>query len=77
MVIGDGLRLVTFGIVAGLVAALSLTKFLRTLLYEVAPTSVVEFAGATVLLLVVTLVATLLPARRATRTQPAVVLRGE
>ena len=77
MVLGDGLRLVTVGIAAGLVAALTLTKFLRTLLYEVAPTSVAEFAGATVLLLAVTLVATLLPARRATRTQPAVVLRGE
>jgi len=77
MVFGDGLRLVTIGIVAGLVAALSLTKFLRTLLYEVGPTSVAEFVGATVLLLAVTLVATLLPARRATRTQPAVVLRGE
>jgi predicted permease len=77
MVLGDGLKLVTTGIVAGLVVALSLTKFLRGLLYQVAPTSIAEFAGATVLLLAVTLVATLLPARRATRTQPAVVLRGE
>ena len=59
------------------VAALSLATFLRSLLYEVAPTSVAEFAGATVLLVAVTLIATLLPARRAARTQPAVVLRGE
>ena len=77
MVLGDGLRVVAIGTFAGLVAALSMMKFLRSLLYEVAPTSVAEFAGATVLLLVVTLVATLLPARRAARTQPAVVLRGE
>ena len=77
MVLGDGLRLVTIGATAGLVAAFSLTTFLRSLLYEVAPTSVAEFAGATVLLLVVTLVATLLPARRAAGTQPAIVLRGE
>jgi hypothetical protein len=41
----------------------------------VEPTSVVEFGIATALLVVVTLVATLLPARRAARTQPAVVLR--
>jgi len=77
MVLGHGLRLVTIGIFAGLIAALVLTRFLRTLLYEVAPTSVTEFAGATLLLLAVTLGATLLPARRAAGTQPAAVLRGE
>jgi hypothetical protein len=77
MVLGGGLRLVTIGILAGLVAALSLTRFLRSLLYQVAPTGIAEFAGATVLLLAVTLVATLLPARRAAGTQPAAVLRGE
>ena len=77
MVLGDGLRVVAVGTVAGLVAALSLMRFLQSLLYEVTSTSVTEFAGATVLLLTVTLVATLLPARRAARTQPAVVLRGE
>ncbi|HSA54468.1 MAG TPA: hypothetical protein VLE53_02135, partial [Gemmatimonadaceae bacterium] len=62
---------------AGIVAALSTTRFLRALLYEVTPTSVAEFGIATVLLVVVTLCATLLPARRAARTHPAVVLRGE
>ena len=77
MVLGDGLRLVAVGTIAGLVAALSATKFLRALLYEVAPTSVVEYALATGLLVVVTLIAALLPARRAARTHPAVVLRGE
>jgi len=77
MVLGDGLRLVTIGTIAGLAAAFSLTRFLRSLLYEVAPTSVAEFAGATVLLVAVTLIAILLPARRAAGTQPAIVLRGE
>jgi predicted lysophospholipase L1 biosynthesis ABC-type transport system permease subunit len=77
MVLGDGLRLVAIGTVAGLVAALSATKFLRAFLYEVEPTSVVEFAIASLLLVVVTLSATLLPARRAARTHPAVILRGE
>ena len=76
MVLGDGLRLVTIGIFAGLVAALTLTRFLRSLLYNVAPTSLSEFAGATLLLLAVTLVATLLPARRAAKTHPAAALRG-
>jgi putative ABC transport system permease protein len=77
MVLGDGLKLVAIGVVAGLVAALSATRFLRALLYEVEPTSVTEFGIATALLVVVTLFATLLPARRAARTHPAVVLRGE
>jgi predicted permease len=77
MVLGDGLRLVGIGTCVGLLAALGTTRFLRTLLYEVTPTGVAEFGLATVLLLAVTLVATLVPARRAARTHPAVVLRGE
>jgi predicted permease len=77
MVLGDGLRLVAIGIFSGLVAALGATRFLRALLYEVEPTSVAEFGIATALLLMVTLFATLLPARHAARTHPAVVLRGE
>jgi cell division protein FtsX len=77
MVLGEGVRLVAIGTFAGLVAAFGVTRFLRALLYEVEPTSVAEFAIATALLVVVTLCATLIPARRAARTHPAVVLRGE
>jgi predicted permease len=77
MVLGDGARLVALGTVAGLVAAFGATRFLRALLYEVEPTSVAEFGSATALLVVITLCATLLPARRAARTHPAGVLRGE
>ena len=77
MVLGDGLRIVAIGTIAGMVTAASVMKFLQSLLYEVASTSVTEFAAATVLLLAVTAVASSLPARRAARTQPAVVLRGE
>jgi predicted permease len=77
VVLGDGLKLVGIGTFAGLVAALGATRFLRALLYEVKPTSAVEFGIATALLVTVTLCATLLPARRAARTDPAVVLRSE
>lgn len=77
MVFGDGLRLVATGGLAGLLAALGATRFLRALLYEVKPTSVAEFGIATALLVMVTLCATILPARRAARTDPGVVLRGE
>src|SRR5207237_758300 len=64
LVLGDGLKLVGIGTVAGLVAALGTTRFLRALLYGVQPTSFTEFGGATVLLVAVTVCATLLPARR-------------
>lgn len=77
MVFSDGLRLVAIGIVAGLGAALGVTRFLRALLYEVKPGGIAELASATALLMVVTLIATVLPARRAARTHPAVVLRGQ
>ena len=77
MVFGDGLRIIALGTGMGLIAALGATRFLRALLYEVKPTSVVEFGLATALLAVVTLVATFLPARRAAATHPAMVLRGE
>jgi len=74
IVLRDGLQLVGVGVVAGLAAALGATRFLHALLYEVKPTSVAEFGVATVLLVAVTLCATLLVARRAARTHPAVVL---
>jgi putative ABC transport system permease protein len=77
MVFSNGLHLVTIGTVAGLVAALGATRYLRALLYEVSPTSVAELGSATALLGLVTLVATLLPAWRAARTHPAAVLRSE
>jgi putative ABC transport system permease protein len=77
LVLGEGLRLVAVGTAAGLAAAAGATQFLRALLYEVEPTSVTEFALATLVLVAVTFLATLWPARRAARTSPAVVLRGD
>ena len=77
MVFGNGLRLIAIGVTAGLTAALATTRLLRALLYEVTATSAAEFAIATALLVVVTLCAIVLPARRAARTHPAVALRGE
>jgi hypothetical protein len=77
MVLGDGLKIVAIGSLVGLVAALAGTRLLRALLYEVEPTSVVELGLATALLVAVSLVAIVLPARRAARINPALVLRGE
>jgi predicted permease len=77
IVLGDGLRVVGAGTLAGLMAALGATRFLRALLYDVKPTSIAEFGAATALLVAVTLCATLIPARRAARIPPARVLRGD
>ena len=77
MVLGDGLRVVAIGMSAGLIAAFGAAKFLSALLYEVEPTSVAEFLFATAVLGAATLLATVMPARRAARTDPASALRGE
>lgn len=77
LVFADGLTLTMLGAVTGLLLALATTRLLRALLYEVTPTSMAEFGAATVLLCVVALLATIVPARRAARTPPAFVLRGE
>jgi ABC-type lipoprotein release transport system permease subunit len=76
-ILGEGLRLVGIGTLAGFLAALGTTRFLRALLYEVEPTSAREFGIAIAVLVAVTFLATLLPARRAARTHPATVLQGE
>lgn len=77
MVFGDGFAMAVTGIVAGVVVAAAGTRLLQSLLYEVSATSIVEFTVAAALVAVVTVVATAIPARRAARTDPAVVLRGE
>ena len=65
------------GIVLGSVAAVGVTRFLATLLYGVRPTDVVIFVIVPFLLLVVALLASYIPARRATKVDPLVALRSE
>lgn len=77
LVLGQGTRLATIGIVIGLAGALALTRIMRTLLFGVSPFDVVSFAGAAVLLLAVAVIASLLPAWRAARTDPQLVIRAE
>ncbi len=76
-VIGEGLRLVGIGGAAGLIAALGLTRFLRSLLYGVGSGDPITYAGVALLLLVVALGACALPALRAARIDPNVALRYE
>jgi predicted lysophospholipase L1 biosynthesis ABC-type transport system permease subunit len=76
IVLERSLRLVAAGAVLGLAGALALTRVLRSLLFETAPTDPLTLAGVTALLLAVALLASYLPARRAARMDPAATLRS-
>jgi putative ABC transport system permease protein len=77
LVIGQGLKLVLLGAGLGLVLALALLRLIQSLLYCVKPTDPKTFAGATLLLVAVALLACWLPARRASRIDPMEALRHE
>jgi putative ABC transport system permease protein len=73
----QGLAPVALGMLLGIGGAVALTRSLRGLLFEVEPLDPLSFAAAASLLLAVTLLACLLPARRALRTEPAIALTNE
>jgi len=77
LVVGQGLRLALIGIGAGLAAALGLTRLMSSMLYGVRPTDIVTFAAVSLLLAGVAVLASYVPARRATRVDPIVALRYE
>jgi putative ABC transport system permease protein len=76
-VLGDGLRLVSVGLGAGLLAAALLTQFLASLLFEVRPLDAVTFGAVPVVLAIIALAACYIPARRAAGVDPVVALRNE
>jgi predicted permease len=77
LVAGEAMGLALAGAGAGVLGALALSQFLRGLLFEVAPTDPLAFGAASGLLVLVALVASLVPAARAARVDPAVCLRRE
>jgi predicted permease len=76
MVLRQGLSLAAAGIVVGLIGAFALTRLMRGLLYQVGPNDPTTFAAVTAALLLVALLASFLPARRATRVSPVIALRA-
>jgi putative ABC transport system permease protein len=76
-VLAEGARRAMTGLVLGLVAAIVVTQLMSTLLFGVKPNDPLTFAAVSVILATVTLAASYLPARRATRVDPLVALRYE
>jgi putative ABC transport system permease protein len=72
-----GMRLAVIGLAAGLIAAVATTRVLQSLLFGVTPRDPRTFVAACILLGAACLLASYLPARRATQVDPAVALRGE
>ncbi len=77
MVLGRALALMGIGLAIGIAGALALTRTMASLLFEVRPTDVTSFAGAIAGLFAVALIASLVPAWRATRVDPIIALRAE
>jgi predicted permease len=77
LVLMRALRVVVAGVMIGLAGAFGVTRVLQTFLFGVTPTDPIAFTVVTLVLMVIGLTAAWLPARRATRIDPAVALRAE
>jgi predicted permease len=77
LVVKQGMRLSVAGVIIGLAAALVVSRLLSSLLYGIRPTDPVTYIAVAFLLSVVTLLASYIPARRATKVDPMVALRYE
>lgn len=75
IVLGRGLRLATMGVALGLIGALAVTRLLESMLNDVKPTDPAVFGLIALAILMVTSLASFLPARQASRVDPIVVLR--
>ncbi|MGH9942993.1 MAG: ABC transporter permease [Pyrinomonadaceae bacterium] len=77
LVVGQGMKLIAFGIGAGLLASLAVTRLMASILYDVSSTDFVTFAAISMLLAGVAALACYVPARRAAKIDPMEALRYE
>jgi predicted permease len=77
LVVGDGARLAGAGILCGIVGALGANQAVKSLLYNVSTTDPISFVGTAAFLAAIALVASYVPARRATAVDPMTALRAE
>jgi ABC-type antimicrobial peptide transport system permease subunit len=77
LIMREGLMLIIFGSMVGTVAAFAVTRLLQSLLFNIRPTDPVTFVAVCALLVLVGLLASFAPARRATHVEPVVALRYE
>jgi ABC-type antimicrobial peptide transport system permease subunit len=77
LVVRQGVTLAAIGVVVGLIGAFGVTRVIRSLLYNVTPTDPLSFGGVALFLAAIAVVASYLPARRATNVDPIVALRNE
>ena len=77
MVVSDGMRQALVGVIAGVIGAVWLTRAMTSLLFQVRPGDPLTLTAAAVLLLATAALACYLPARRATKVDPLIVLRAE
>ena len=77
LVLANGIKMVLLGVTAGLLASLGLTRLLTKMVYGISTNDPATFAVMAVLLVIASLCACLIPARRATKIDPLVALRYE
>jgi putative ABC transport system permease protein len=76
-VLGGSMRLAAAGAILGLLAAVAITRMLRSMLYGVGAADPLTFAAVALLVTAIALVASYVPARRALRVDPAEALRAD
>jgi putative ABC transport system permease protein len=77
LVTRDGLQLVAGGLVLGLIGGVAVTRLMTFMLYGVSPLDAVTWTSAVAVMSLAGLLATLIPARRATRVDPLIAIRAE